>query len=93
MSPQYGTDTMAIHFTWKPHQTAVEQALVALERVLEPFAPRPHWAKLFLATASTIGPRYPRLAEFAELVSRLDPRGAFSNQWLELRVLGRAHAA
>jgi xylitol oxidase len=93
MSPQYGTDTMALHFTWKPDQTAVEQALVALEDVLEPFSPRPHWGKLFLATAEAIGPRYPRLPEFAELVSRLDPRGAFSNQWLHTRVLGQAHAA
>jgi alditol oxidase len=88
MSPQYGQDTVAIHFTWEPAQAAVEQALIDVERVLEPFEARPHWGKLFLADAETIGPRYPRLADFTRLLDRLDPRGAFRNQWLEARVLG-----
>jgi alditol oxidase len=90
MSPQYGQDTVAIHFTWKPEQERVERALVELERALAPFEPRPHWGKLFLADAKTIGPRYERLGDFAGLLDRLDPRGAFRNEWLESRVLGTA---
>jgi xylitol oxidase len=88
MSPQYGQDTVAIHFTWKPEQERVERALVELERALAPFEPRPHWGKLFLADAKTIGPMYERLGDFAVLLDRLDPRGAFRNEWLESRVLG-----
>ena len=88
MSPQYGQDTVAIHFTWKPDQERVTRALVELERILAPFEQRPHWGKLFLADATTIGSAYERLGDFARLLDRLDPRGAFRNEWLESRVLG-----
>lgn len=88
MSPQYGQDTVAIHFTWKPDQPAVERALAQLEPTLAPFAARPHWGKLFLADAESVAPLYERHAEFVELLERLDPRGAFRNRWLETRVLG-----
>jgi xylitol oxidase len=88
MSPQYAQDTVAIHFTWKPRQHAVERAVADLERALEPFAARPHWGKLFLAESATIASLYERLPDFRELSERLDPRGAFRNPWLERHVLG-----
>ena len=88
MSPQYGRDTVAFHFTWHRDQPRVEQLLSALEDVLAPFAPRPHWGKLFLAEAAAIAARYEHFADFAELLARLDPRGAFRNDWLETRLLG-----
>lgn len=88
MSPQYRQDTIAIHFTWRPEQEAVERALVVVERALAPFAARPHWGKLFMARAETIGPLYGRLNDFAALLDRVDPRRAFRNDWLEARVLG-----
>lgn len=88
MSPQYGQDTFAIHFTWKPRADAVKRALVEVERVLATFEARPHWGKLFLAGADTIGPLYERLDDFAALLGRLDGRGAFRNEWLERCVLG-----
>src|SRR5919198_2612560 len=82
MSPQYGQDTIAFHFTWTPDQRAVERLLVDLEAALGPFQARPHWGKVFLADAATIARRYQRLPEFVGLVERLDPRGAFRNDWL-----------
>lgn len=88
MSPQYGQDTVGIHFTWKPEHERVARALTEVERALAPFEPRPHWGKLFLADAKTTGPMYERLGDFAGLLERLDPRGAFRNEWLESRVLG-----
>jgi xylitol oxidase len=88
MSPQQGRDTVAIHFTWKPDQAQVEGLLVELEQTLLPFGSRPHWGKLFVADATTIGPMYERLGDFRALLDRLDPRGAFRNAWLESRVLG-----
>jgi xylitol oxidase len=88
MSPQYGQDTIAIHFTWNPQLAAVERALAEVERALAPFEARPHWGKLFLADARAIGPLYERLHDFSALLDRLDPRGAFRNDWLSTRVLG-----
>ena len=88
MSPQYGRDTVGIHFTWKREQDAVERVLVDIEAALEPFGARPHWGKLFLAGAAAIGPLYERLPDFARLADRLDPRGAFRNPWLTERVVG-----
>lgn len=88
MSPQYGQDTVGIHFTWRREPEVVERLLAALEVALGPFAPRPHWGKTFLAGAATITDRYERLPDFARLAERLDPRGAFRNDWLERHVLG-----
>jgi alditol oxidase len=83
MSPQYERDSVGIHFTWALEPEAVLEVLADLEPALEPFDPRPHWGKLFLHA-----PRYERVADFARLAERLDPRGAFRNAWLEARVLG-----
>jgi xylitol oxidase len=88
MSPQYGQDTVAFHFTWQPDQHAVEAALVKLEDALAPMRARPHWGKLFIAGADRIRSLYERADDFAALLARLDPRGAFRNDWLEARVLG-----
>ena len=88
MSPQYGRDTVAIHFTLNPDPDAVMPVLAEVEAALADFEARPHWGKLFLADAAVIGRRYERLGDFASLVERLDPRGAFRNRWLQDRVLG-----
>ncbi len=88
MSPGYERDSVAIHFTWKPHQDAVERLLVSIEDVLAPFAPRPHWGKLFVTPRAEIAARYERLRDFEALITRVDPRGAFRNDWLVRRVLG-----
>jgi xylitol oxidase len=87
MSPQYGRETVGLHFTWKREPEAVTHVLADVEAALAPFAARPHWGKLFLAEAATVAPLYERLPGFRRLAERLDPRGAFRNAWLE-RVLG-----
>jgi xylitol oxidase len=88
LSPQYGRDTVAIHFTWTREPEAVARAIDAVEAALAPVRPRPHWGKAFHLDAAAIAPRYERLQEFAALAARLDPRGAFRNAWLERHVLG-----
>jgi len=88
MSPQYARDTVGIHFTWEPDQVAVERMLIDIEAALAPFDARPHWGKVFVAEAAVIAPLYERVADFAGLVDRLDPRGAFRNDWLNRCVLG-----
>jgi xylitol oxidase len=84
MSPQYERDSVALHFTWRRDQGAVERVLVALEAALAPFEARPHWGKLFVAHA---GDLYECRGAFAALLERLDPRGAFRNDWLERHVV------
>ena len=88
LSPQYGRDTVAIHFTWAPDQAAVERALAEIEAILIPLGARPHWGKLFLARAADFVDGYERLGDFSALVRRFDPDGKFGNQWLEDHVLG-----
>jgi alditol oxidase len=88
MSPQHGTDTVGLHFTWRREPEDVGRALVALEDALAPFAARPHWGKVFVADAASIAPRYERHPDFVALAERLDPRGAFVNPWLRRHVLG-----
>jgi alditol oxidase len=88
LSPQYGRDTLAVHFTWAPNWPAVSRVLIEVEAALAPFGARPHWGKLFLAEAATIAPLYERAGDFARLAGRLDPRGVFTNDWLRRRLLG-----
>ncbi|MGD0981915.1 MAG: D-arabinono-1,4-lactone oxidase [Solirubrobacteraceae bacterium] len=88
LSPQYRQDTVAIHFTWRPEQAAVERVLIEIEFALAPFEPRPHWGKVFVADAAALAPRYPRLDDFVALLARSDTRGAFTNAWLRTRLLG-----
>ncbi len=88
LSPHYQRDAVAIHFTWKPDQGAVERALAEIEAVLMPLGARPHWGKLFLARAADLADRYDRLGDFAALAARLDPGRKFVNPWLQTHVLG-----
>jgi alditol oxidase len=88
MSPQYGRDTIGLHFTWEPRMEAVLAVLAEVEAALAPFEARPHWGKVFVARADTVAPLYERLPDFLALADRLDPRGAFRNAWFEQRVLG-----
>jgi alditol oxidase len=89
MSPQYQRDSVGVHFTWVSDRAAVQDALRDLEAVLAPFAPRPHWGKVFLAERGPPCDLYPRAGDFLALASRYDPQRAFSNEWLERNVFGR----
>ncbi len=88
MSMNYEQDSVALHFTWKRDQDAVEEILVDLEAVLSPFDARPHWGKLFRTDAARLAALYPRHSDFVALATHLDPRGAFRNPWFESQVLG-----
>ena len=60
----------------------VSKILPQIEKQLQPFAPRPHWAKLFTIPPSHLQAEYARLAEFKELVGHYDPQGKFRNEFL-----------
>ncbi len=88
LSPNYGRDSIGLHFTWRQDQPAVEAVLPLIEAELAPFAVRPHWGKLFDAGAAAVAPLYPRFGDFVALAQKLDPSGKFRNGFLDRTVFG-----
>jgi xylitol oxidase len=82
LSPAHGRDTVAFHFTWVPDAAAVHPVVALVEERLAPFAPRPHWGKVFDADPADLGDRYPHAADFAALAQRLDAQGKFRNAFV-----------
>jgi xylitol oxidase len=86
LSPCYGLNTVAIHFSWNDevteHATVLGPVIAALERALEPCRPRPHWGKLFSVAPDVLERRYERLPEFRAMVRSFDPNGKFRNEFL-----------
>ena len=79
LSPASGRDTVAVHFTWVGDTAAALPAVRAVEEALAPFAPRPHWGKVFTLPGAAVRARYPRLADANALAQELDPDGVFRN--------------
>lgn len=88
LSTAEGQDMVGFHFTWKPEWDRTLQAVRSVEEALGPFAPRPHWAKVFAMPGAAIRSRYPRLADFMALADRLDPRGKFRNGFVDDVIFG-----
>ena len=88
MSPAYGRDSVAFHFTWKPDSQSVRRLLTRLETALNPFEPRPHWGKLFTMAPADVQKHCARLADFRQLARAFDPGGKFRNRFLDTYVLG-----
>jgi alditol oxidase len=88
LSTAYGVDTVCLHFSFRSDAEAAIRLERRIEDALAPFNPRPHWGKVFLATADEIEPRYERMREFRALADAMDPRGAFRNAFLERHVFG-----
>ncbi|MET7650686.1 FAD-binding protein [Streptomyces sp. NPDC005486] len=82
LSPSYGRDTVALHFTWVEDTAAVLPVVRAVEAALEPFEPRPHWGKVFEVPAGVVRARYPRIDDFTALARVLDPAAKFTNAFV-----------
>ncbi|MEU1474120.1 D-arabinono-1,4-lactone oxidase [Streptomyces sp. NPDC005760] len=82
LSPSYGRDTVALHFTWIEDTEAVLPVVRRLEEALEPFDARPHWGKVFTTPAEILRERYPRLGDFRKLARELDPEAKFANAFV-----------
>ena len=89
MSPSYKQPSVAIHFTWKPDWPAVRRLLPVIERELSPYGVRPHWGKLFTLDARQLRSRYPRMQDFVQLATKLDPKGKFRNDFLNANLFDR----
>ncbi len=88
LSPFCGQDSVAFHFTWQPRTDEVLAVLPAIEAALAPFGFRPHWGKLFAASAQEIEAVYPRLPEFRRLRARVDSGGVFRNAFTDRFISG-----
>ncbi|HEY0419575.1 MAG TPA: FAD-binding protein [Acetobacteraceae bacterium] len=88
LSPSYGEDSVAIHFTWKKEPDAVDAITAEIEDMLLPLGARPHWGKLMHARADRIAQLYPRLPDFRALADSYDPGGKFRNEFLAEHVFG-----
>ena len=86
LSPAFGRETcyIAVHMfegmEWAGYFRAVEDAMVG-------FGGRPHWGKRHSQVAANLSTLYPEWERFASVRRRLDPRGRFTNAYVE-RVLG-----
>lgn len=81
MSPHRECDSVGFHFTWRRDAAAVEQAVQVVEAALEPFAPRPHWGKVFTYDSFDANAHYRRFDDFVRLRQELDPEGKLLNPW------------
>jgi xylitol oxidase len=90
LSPFYEQDSIAFHFTWKPRLDDVLTVLPQIEVALEPFSARPHWGKLFTASAEDLEAVYPKLPDFRRLLENLDGGGKFRNEFIARYVFGEA---
>lgn len=86
LSPCYEQDSVGLHFTWRPKETAVRQILPLLEEKLAPFEACPHWGKLFVMTPQRVQTFYPRLPDFRDLVHQYDPNGKFRNAYVNAMI-------
>ncbi|WP_338765927.1 D-arabinono-1,4-lactone oxidase [Nocardia vulneris] len=86
LSPAGGRETcyIAVH---QYRGMDYEPYFRACEAVFDKYDGRPHWGKRHFQTADTLRERYPDWDRFAEVRRRLDPKGRFSNGYVE-RVLG-----
>lgn len=82
LSPFHGRASIAVHFTWIDDDAAVHAAVTALDAVLAPFDPRPHWGKVFLQPADEVRAHYPELAAVRHLAELHDPNRRFGNDYL-----------
>ncbi|WP_031069802.1 FAD-binding protein [Streptomyces sp. NRRL WC-3742] len=82
LSPAYGRDCVAFHFTWHPDAAAAAGAVRAVEAALSAFSARPHWGKVFTTAPEAIRASYPRWDDFRGLLRDLDPAGRFRNEFL-----------
>ena len=83
LSPAYGRDSLAVHFTWRADPEAVLPVVTAIEAALAPFDARPHWGKVFTTDADAVGSRYPRYDDARALRDELDPDDVFGNLFLD----------
>ncbi|MDA2805242.1 D-arabinono-1,4-lactone oxidase [Nocardiopsis suaedae] len=83
LSPAYGRDSAAFHFTWVSDEEALQPVIAEVEERLLPLGARPHWAKLTRLAPGEVFGLYERSADFKRLAGELDPAGTFRNPFVD----------
>jgi xylitol oxidase len=83
LSPAYGRDSAAFHFTWIKDAEAVTPVVAAVEQSLAPLGARPHWGKVFTTAADRAAALYEHAGDFRGLLLEHDPGGKFRNAYLD----------
>jgi xylitol oxidase len=91
LSPQYRRPSLGLHFTWARDGDAVAHNVAVIEAALAPFAPRPHWGKVFSLPPRALTAAYARTDDFRALRAELDPRDRFVNGWVKERFPALTH--
>lgn len=81
LSPAFGRDSLALHFTWHHDVAAANEAAHLVATTLAQFSPRPHWGKVFVRDDHDFDALYPKLRDARRLFSEWDPLGTFQNAW------------
>lgn len=87
MSPCYGQDSVAFHFTLEQDWESVKKVLPEIESRLDGFQVRPHWGKMYTMPKAHLQSRYTKLADFRGLMQEYDPDGKFVNSHLQERLI------
>jgi xylitol oxidase len=82
LSPSFERAAVGLHFTWKNDWQRVRMVLPMIESALAPFAPRPHWGKLFAMAPRDIARAYSKFDDFRALRDVFDPQRKFVNAYL-----------
>ena len=83
LSPAFGRDSLAVHFTWRLDPAAVLPVVAALDEVLAPFGARPHWGKVFSTSPEALAAAYPRFDDARRLRRELDPDDVLGNAFVD----------
>ncbi len=87
LSPSFERDSCYVAVHHDRHGAAHEPYFAAVEELMARFGGRPHWGKRHSRDAADLRGLYPRFGDFLAVRERLDPGGAFANEYTE-RVLG-----
>lgn len=88
MSPCYGQDCVAFHFTMEQDWDYLKRLLPEIQGLLHDLEARPHWGKMFTTPKSRLEELYPRLPDFRALMREYDPNGKFINPYLREHLIG-----
>ena len=93
LSPCYQRASVVFGFSWQPDEPQVMKRLCSMvEKVLEPFEPRPHWGKLFCMESGDVRRKYDRINDFQRMVEEeYDPDGKFRNEFLDRYIFSNVH--
>jgi len=83
LSPAFGRDVTAFHFTWRQKSHKVLALLERIEALLLPLGAQPHWGKVYSQKPTG----YEKMADFVSLRQAFDLGGKFVNPYVE-RALG-----